>query len=76
MNQVTSHKYPKKAFDSFVELLNQRLSGHERDPEGGKTIEEKLMIIAVDSIITTLKARELLKLMERDNQPQEIKKIK
>jgi len=76
MNQVTSHKYPKQAYDHFVELLNQRLSTHELDADGGKTIEEKLMIIAVDSIIITLKARELLKLMERNNQPQEIKKTK
>lgn len=73
MNQVTSHQYPKQAYDRFVELFSARLAGKPAQSMSKETIEEKLMAIAVDSIITTLKARELLQLMERDNQLQEIK---
>jgi hypothetical protein len=77
MDQVTLSQYPKQAYDHFVELLMASIR-HEEKPKlvGKNTLNEKLMEIAVDSVITKLKAEALLKLMEQTAKRTEIKKTK
>lgn len=67
INQVTKRNYPKQAYDHFIEMLEAGIREQQR-PEmvGADQLNEKLLEVAVESIITELKAKKLLKLMERE----------
>ncbi len=67
INQVTKRNYPKQAYDHFIEMLEAGIREQQR-PEmvGADQLNEKLLEVAVESIITGLKAKKLLKLMERE----------
>lgn len=76
MDQITLRKYPKQAYDHFVELLMARLQKKAVTDSKVKSINENLMEVAVESVITKLKAEELLRIMEKTGKPQEIKSVK
>ncbi|KIS03373.1 DUF1836 domain-containing protein [Paucilactobacillus wasatchensis] len=76
MDQVTLRKYPKQAYDHFVELLMARLRKQPVGDTKAKSINENLMEVAVESVVTKLKAEELLRMMEKTGKPQSIKKVK
>lgn len=67
IDQVTKRDYPKQAYDYFVEMLMAGLR-KEKTPyqNGNDQLNHKMMEVAVESIITGLRANKLLKLMERE----------
>ncbi|WP_137598126.1 DUF1836 domain-containing protein [Paucilactobacillus kaifaensis] len=76
MDQVTLRKYPKQAYDHFVDLLVARLQRKPVVDIKAKSINENLMEVAVESVVTKLKAEELLRIMEKSGKPQSIKSVK
>lgn len=66
--QVTANSYPQAAYDRFVEIMNAALSGQslsdndEIDPH-----KDRLMRLAVETVVASLKAQHLLAALDQDN---------
>lgn len=77
MDQITLSQYPKQGYDHFVEMLTARLR-HEEAPKAlsKNGLNEKLMEVAVDSVITKLKTEALLKIMQQSGKKKEVRKLK
>ncbi|GAK48650.1 hypothetical protein LOSG293_440070 [Secundilactobacillus oryzae JCM 18671] len=67
MNQVTAGDFPKQAYDNFIDTLNDGLAhlGEDRKEPHTSTLNQKLMQVAVDAVIDSIQAQQLLKLIQR-----------
>lgn len=67
IDQVTKRNYPKQGYDRFVSMLVASLKGEQLpDDDGTNQLNNKLMEVATESVITSLRAKMLLKLMEKE----------
>lgn len=67
IDQVTAGDFPKQAYDNFIDILNEaitRLGKGEPAPQA-KTMNEKLMQVAANTIINRIQSEQLLKLIEK-----------
>ncbi|MTV82830.1 DUF1836 domain-containing protein [Secundilactobacillus folii] len=73
IDQVTAGDFPKQAFDNFIDVLNDSLRnlGKGKSEVPAKTLNDKLMQVAADTIINRIQSEQLLKMIEKP-----IKKIK
>jgi AAA15 family ATPase/GTPase len=67
INQVTAGDFPKQAYDNFIDVLNEALLhlGEPKSITPAKTLNEKLMQVAVDTIINRIQSEQLLKMIEK-----------
>ena len=69
IDQITVGDFPKQAYDNFIDTLNRALAhmgqeDKEVQPEP-KTLNEKLMQVAVEAIISRIQSERLLTMMQK-----------
>ncbi|QEA31606.1 DUF1836 domain-containing protein [Secundilactobacillus malefermentans] len=67
MDQVTAGDFPKQAYDNFIDALNDSLAhlGEDRKEPQSSNLNQKLMQVAVDAVVDSIQAKQLLSLIER-----------
>lgn len=67
IDQVTAGDFPKQAYDNFIDVLNEALRqlGKGTAATPAKNLNEKLMQVAVNTIINRIQSEQLLKLIEK-----------
>lgn len=76
IDQVTAGDFPKQAYDNFIDVLNRALKnlGQGQPETPAKTLNEKLMQVAADTIVNRIQSEQLLRMIEKPIKP--IKKVK
>ena len=68
--QVTMNSYPQAAYDRFVEILNALLAGEEIPSNNVINPQnDRLMTLALKSVLTRMDAAQLLTAMQKVAQP-------
>ena len=68
--QVTMNSYPQAAYDRFVEILNALLAGEEIPSNNViNSQNDRLMTLALKSVLTRMDAAQLLTAMQKVAQP-------
>nr|WP_274534733.1 DUF1836 domain-containing protein [Limosilactobacillus reuteri] len=68
--QVTMNSYPQAAYDRFVEILNALLAGEEIPSNNViNTQNDRLMTLALKSVLSRMDAAQLLTAMQKVAQP-------
>ncbi|GEO67760.1 DUF1836 domain-containing protein [Levilactobacillus spicheri] len=67
IDQITAGDYPKQAYDNFIDRLEDRLHtlGEDQVQPAAKDLNEKLMQVAVDAVVSRLQSEKLLTLIKR-----------
>ena len=67
IDQITAGDYPKQAYDNFIGQLEDRLHhlGEDQVQPAAQNLNEKLMQVAVDTVVSRLQSEKLLRLIKR-----------
>ncbi|ANZ60509.1 hypothetical protein AYR62_12515 [Secundilactobacillus paracollinoides] len=67
IDQVTAGDFPKQAYDNFVDALNDALAhiGEQHDVKVATTLNEKLMQVAIDAVISRIQSEKLLTMIQK-----------
>ena len=76
IDQVTAGDFPKQAYDNFIDVLNEALKnlGQGQPETPAKTLNDKLMQVAADTIVNRIQSEQLLRMIEKPIKP--IKQVK
>lgn len=61
MDQVTASLFPKRAYDTFIDLMLAGLKG-QREDTAATNLNDQMMRIAVDAVLDKMKSEKLLTL--------------
>lgn len=67
IDQVTTGDFPKQAYDNFIKTLNAALEtmGLGEPAKQPKTLNDKLMQVAVDAILSRIQSEHLLTMIQK-----------
>ena len=71
--QVTVSAYPQQAYDRFATILNAKLAGKD-SPVAASSQNDELEMLAIDTVLNSLKAGHMLSAMQKKQKPLKVEK--